>query len=173
MIGVKAVRPLSSSITRAMTSITYGQRRNGCIMASGLHHAASPLPIALSNQRSVSYRLALGKAQPGDRLQKTGSNPTRGTSAPVAPCCDVTASNSTQKKPGQPARFFMAVFVAGAETLARYLRLKKDIQLFLGCRQSLGQRPAIVFRHAVLPFQEIGNALGFDPHLNPAQTGQQ
>ena len=42
-------------------------------------------------------------AHPGDR---TGPNPTRtAASVPVAPCCDVTASNSTQKEPGQPARF--------------------------------------------------------------------
>jgi hypothetical protein len=44
------------------------------------------------------------RAPPGDR---PGPNPTRkALSAPVAPRCDVTASNSTQKKPGQPARFF-------------------------------------------------------------------
>ena len=40
---------------------------------------------------------------------------TKAPSAPVAPRCDVTASNSTQKKPGQPARFS---FVAPASSPA-------------------------------------------------------
>jgi hypothetical protein len=44
---------------------------------------------------------------------------TKAPSAPVAPRCDVTASNSTQKKPGQPARFFFGS--AGSRRLSRGL----------------------------------------------------
>src|SRR6266567_8988342 len=48
-------------------------------------------------------RTGFEEVQPG---QRTGLNRTRNAaSAPVAPRCDVTASNSTQKEPGQPARF--------------------------------------------------------------------
>jgi len=45
------------------------------------------------------------------------------------------------------------------------LRLRRD--------NSFRQPAAVVLRHAVLPFQEIGNGLGFDADLNPAQAGQQ
>ena len=71
---------------------------NGC-MACDLHPAACRFPLPVR-----SFDLW------------TRPRCTRAPSAPVAPRCDVTASNSTQKKPGQPARF--SFFVAPAACLS-------------------------------------------------------
>src|SRR5579863_6017496 len=64
-------------------------------------------------------------AHPGDR---TGPNPTTTAAAtPVAPRCDVTASNSTQKEPGQPARFSFCSLVGGS---AGEFGFEEDVGLF-------------------------------------------
>lgn len=55
----------------------------------------------------------------------------------------------------------------------RKLRLKEYVCFIIRCLQSFGQRPAIIFSHAVLPFQKIGDILRFDAYFNTAQAGQQ
>src|ERR1700745_946783 len=51
--------------------------------------------------------------------------------------------------------------------------LEEDIGFFFSGREAFGQGTAVVFRHAIFPFEEVGDALRFDANLDAAQAGEQ
>ena len=95
----------------------------------------------------------------------------------------VTASNSTQETPGQPARFFFFADSAvhqGKENRFRFraawstpesaghFRFQEAVEFFFGRSEAFRQSAAIVLRHAVLPLQKIGDALRLNSHFHTA-----
>src|SRR6266576_5854284 len=58
-------------------------------------------------------------------------------------------------------------------SLTRNFRLKKSIRLVVRSGQSLWQSSAVVFGHAILPFEEVGNALRLDADFYASQAGKQ
>ncbi len=67
-------------------------------------------------------------------------------------------------KPGQPARFSLC--------LKRGFGFQKEIGFFVGRQDALWHGAAVVLRHAVLPLQEVSDALRFDANLDAAQAGE-
>ena len=51
-------------------------------------------------------------------------------------------------------------------------RLEKGIRFFLRGCEALGHRPAIVFRHAIFPFEKIGDRLRLDANFDPLEAGE-
>src|SRR4029077_521781 len=89
---------------------------------------------------------------------------------------DGTLGASRYEKPGQPARFSFAFgFRASAFGLSSIDQIwfQKNVEFFFGGRQSFGEAAAVVFGHAVLPLEEVGDALGFDANFDAAQAGEQ
>src|SRR5581483_3118605 len=58
---------------------------------------------------------------------------------------------------------------AFVETFTR----KKGIILLLRRPEPFGQAAAVVFGHPAFPFKKVSNGLGFDPHLNSSEAGEQ
>src|SRR5229473_3996608 len=58
-------------------------------------------------------------------------------------------------------------------TSTRQIRFEKNVRFFVGGRQSFWEGAAIVFRHAVFPFEEVSDALWFHPDFDTAQAGEQ
>src|SRR5215475_2622967 len=50
---------------------------------------------------------------------------------------------------------------------------QEAVTFLLTGRESLGQASPVVFRHAVLPFQEVRDGPGRNAHFYPSQTGEQ
>jgi len=49
---------------------------------------------------------------------------------------------------------------------------QENILFFCGFYQPFGQRAEVIFGHAILPFQEVGNALGFYAQFHAAKAGE-
>src|SRR5258706_10717083 len=50
---------------------------------------------------------------------------------------------------------------------------QEDVEFLVSGRQSFWEGAAVVFRHAVFPLEEVGDALGFDAHFDAAQACEQ
>ena len=53
------------------------------------------------------------------------------------------------------------------------IRFEENVQFFFGGGKAFGKRAAVVFRHAVLPLEEVSDALRLDAHFDAAQAGEQ
>src|ERR1039458_453559 len=149
-------------------------------MACGLQ----PRPCLFPRFRIVTLRIRACDPRSVDWVEEARSLAT----GLVLTQPDGSLSTSRYEKPGQPARFSFCFRLSGfgfAARLPRLLRLtcgrsstghvwfEESVEFFFGGSQSLGQGAAVVFGHAVLPLEEVGDALGFDADLDAAQAGEQ
>lgn len=111
------------------------------------------LPAVGAPARSDSASTRGNRSVTNNRIERT-----RGVEKPVLEC-------------GAPRRSDVNAGEYGPLAQLRRLRLKEYVCFIIRCLQSFGQRPAVIFSHAVLPFQKIGDILRFDAYFNTAQAG--